>query len=595
MIKLNQVFTSYSDYQLKVLDTIKRNYVGVEWLDDELTYTKQESLFNLLMLKYGDRTIRYDSEYIFIKLLVVDLCDLLPDIFAKQQVFIKNKLAEFLSEAKNRAVYFEGTNTNSRDNTSNSKVGNSASPLNQVITSADEISNIPLTSSNISNIKLVENNNSTNQQVNYNFVNDITRALNADYSLRINEFLNLLNKHFVNIVFNNKCSTSDLKDTLMFKNGYKVQDVNYYGSENKEAIQSLSQKVESNLTKIQELQGQVGEGVDLTPIKNDIKQINSQQDVKILTNENEINKVKELQLKQETLISNNTSSINDLRATQTRQGEILAENIGRVATLQNDLGDLGNIVNENTSDININKEQITHLEQSKQNNLRAGANVVISGDEISVPNVGGLTPEQETLINQINNKANKNTWLDGTTTITSAIINGVDIRDISLGDEFNISLHEWNLLNGENRTHFLSFNVYSAFKTDELFNSIYSQINNESNGIRIFVNSQNAYKDVGRGNEVLASEQWVQEQINAKLTRTVISKTCNPNEDTIIVSNLGSYISIEILRKRNDNKWFIWNTQANHQAYIENNQLKIWGSTSNDFTNEYQFIITYLN
>ena len=369
MIKLSEVFTNYGDYQIKVIDVIKLNYVGAEWLDDALNYTKQESLYNLLMLKYGDRYIRYDNVDIFINKLIFDLTDILPDIFAKQQVFIKNKLAEFLSDEKNRAVIIDSTSANTRDSNSNSKVGNSASPLNLVINTADEILNAPITSSNLSNIKLLENYDGKSNQVNYNFVNDLVKTLNADYSLRLSEFMSFLSKHFVSVVGGyyrpNRCNDTIKGDGATFNNGYKVNEVNYYGEENKQAIQYLSGKVEANTTSIQIINGKIVDlqdeinNIDVSGIKKDIENIKQEQEVQ----NNEIENIK--QEVQNTEIENlnekvnqNTSDINTVRA-------IAEGNTGAINLLNEKVEKNTNDINSVNGEVNKVNLKITSIENKQ--------------------------------------------------------------------------------------------------------------------------------------------------------------------------------------------------------------------------------------
>ena len=230
--KLLEVLPSLQSFKDNVISQLTNMFNGAEWLNDATSYTKQETIYRLLILKYGDRVIRYDDDNIFLNRLVFDLADLMPDIYAKQQVFIKNKLNEFLSDNKNRAVIIDNEIMNTRDSNSNSKLGNSSSPLNLVISSADEIINAPITSSNLSNVKLLENYNGNNQQVNYNFVNDLIKTLNADYSLRLNEFMELLGKHFVNVVGSfyrpQQCNNQTVKDEpYRFNNGFVVNEVDY--------------------------------------------------------------------------------------------------------------------------------------------------------------------------------------------------------------------------------------------------------------------------------------------------------------------------------------------------------------------------------
>lgn len=245
--KLLDILPTLQTFQDNVISQLTNMFNGVEWLNDDTTYTKQETIYKLLILKYGDRHIRYDDENIFLNRLVFDLADFLPDIYAKQQVFIKNKLNEFLSDNKNRAVIIDNTSTNSRNTDNNTKFGNSSSPLNLVISNANEITNAPITSLNLSNVKLLENYNGTNQQVNYNFVNDLIKTLNNDYSLRLNEFMELLGKHFISVVggyYRNQNDIQTVKDEpYRFNNGFLVNEVDYLCTDNKQEINRFNEKL----------------------------------------------------------------------------------------------------------------------------------------------------------------------------------------------------------------------------------------------------------------------------------------------------------------------------------------------------------------
>lgn len=272
--KLLEVLPSLQSFKDNVITPLSNMFNGAEWLNDTTSYTKQETIYRLLILKYGDRQIRYDDINIFLNRLVFDLADLLPDIYAKQQVFIKNKLNEFLSDNKNRAIIIDNETTNTRDSNSNSKLGNSSSPLNLVIDSAEQIEQAPITSSNLSNVKLVENYNGNNQQVNYNFVNDLVKTLNADYSLRLNEFMELLGKHFVNVVGSfyrpQQCNNESVKNELYrFNNGYLVNEVDYLGATNKQEIDRFNEKLERLSDQVATKQNQLTAGDNIT-IENNV-------------------------------------------------------------------------------------------------------------------------------------------------------------------------------------------------------------------------------------------------------------------------------------------------------------------------------------
>lgn len=92
---LLDIIPRFSIFQDKVITPLKIMWDGAEWLNDATSYTKQETIYKLLILKYGDRKIRYDDENIFINRLIFELSDIMPDIYAKQQVFITNQLGDF--------------------------------------------------------------------------------------------------------------------------------------------------------------------------------------------------------------------------------------------------------------------------------------------------------------------------------------------------------------------------------------------------------------------------------------------------------------------------------------------------------------------
>lgn len=74
-------------------------------------------------------------------------------------------------------------------------------------------------------------------------------------------------------------------------------------------------------------------------------------------------------------LSANTELMNTVKAKA-------EQNTADITTLRNDIRDLGNISNTNQQEINTIKENITHLEQSKQDTLIAGENIEILGNTI---------------------------------------------------------------------------------------------------------------------------------------------------------------------------------------------------------------------
>ena len=354
--KLLDILPTLQTFQDNVITQLTNMFNGVEWLNDATSYTKQETIYKLLMLKYGDRQIRYDDENIFLNRLVFDLADFLPDIYAKQQVFIKNKLNEFLSDNKNRAVVIDNTSTNTRNTDNNTKFGNSSSPLNLVISNANEITNAPITSLNLSNVKLLENYNGNNQQVNYNFVNDLIKTLNNDYSLRLNEFMELLGKHFISVVggyYRNSNDIQTVKDEpYRFNNGYLVNEVDYLCSDNKEEINRFNEKLGRLNDQVATKQNQLTAGNNISINNNVISANIPQTDLSNYYTKPEVDGIK-------------SNLQNDITANTTE----IARVDSNVNTNTSNITNLTNNVNTNTSNIttlqnkaNNNTTNITNLE-----------------------------------------------------------------------------------------------------------------------------------------------------------------------------------------------------------------------------------------
>ena len=399
--KLLDILPSLQTFQDNVISQLTNMFNGVEWLNDTTSYTKQETIYKLLMLKYGDRQIRYDDENIFLNRLVFDLADFLPDIYAKQQVFIKNKLNEFLSDNKNRAVIIDNTSTNSRNTDNNTKFGNSSSPLNLVISNANEITNAPITSLNLSNVKLLENYNGNNQQVNYNFVNDLIKTLNNDYSLRLNEFMELLGKHFISVVggyYRNSNDIQTVKDEpYRFNNGYLVNEVDYLCSDNKQEINRFNEKLGRLNDQVATKQNQLTAGSNISINNNVISANIPQPDLSNYYTKQEIDTQEQ---QQNTNIENNylkkNGNLQIVNAFVDFYGNIVAKNNGYVDN-----------VDTNARTSMINKE---YLEQQLN-----PINSSISN------NTNNIT----TLQNKINNEVVKLTGdqtISGTKTFNSQIV-----------------------------------------------------------------------------------------------------------------------------------------------------------------------------
>ena len=393
--KLLDILPTLQTFQDSVISQLTNMFNGVEWLNDTTSYTKQETIYKLLILKYGDRQIRYDDENIFLNRLVFDLADFLPDIYAKQQVFIKNKLNEFLSDNKNRAVIIDNTSTNSRNTDNNTKFGNSSSPLNLVISNANEITNAPITSLNLSNVKLLENYNGNNQQVNYNFVNDLIKTLNNDYSLRLNEFMELLGKHFISVVggyYRNSNDIQTVKDEpYRFNNGYLVNEVDYLCTDNKQEINRFNEKLGRLNDQVATKQNQLTAGSNISINNNVISANIPQTDLSNYYTKQEIDTQEQ---QQNTNIENNylkkNGSLQIVNAFVDFYGNIVAKNNGyvdnvdtgartsminkeyleqqlnpintNISTNTANITNLDNKVNTNTTNISSNSNSITNLE-----------------------------------------------------------------------------------------------------------------------------------------------------------------------------------------------------------------------------------------
>ena len=390
--KLLDILPTLQTFQDNVITQLTNMFNGVEWLNDTTSYTKQETIYKLLMLKYGDRYIRYDDENIFLNRLVFDLADFLPDIYAKQQVFIKNKLNEFLSDNKNRAVIIDNISTNSRNTDNNTKFGNSSSPLNLVISNANEITNAPITSLNLSNVKLLENYNGNNQQVNYNFVNDLIKTLNSDYSLRLNEFMELLGKHFISVVgsyYRNQNDIQTVKDEpYRFNNGYLVNEVDYLCSDNKEEINRFNEKLGRLNDQVATKQNQLTAGSNISINNNVISANIPQTDLS-----NYVQKNGSLQVVNAfvdfygNIVAKNNGYVDNVDTgarTSMINKEYLEQQLNpintSISTNTTSISNLDNKVSTNTNNISTNTNNITTL-QNKFNNevVKLTENQTISG------------------------------------------------------------------------------------------------------------------------------------------------------------------------------------------------------------------------
>ena len=308
-MKLINIFPNYETFKSDVIDKLNLLFPNVEWLNEQNSYMSFQTLYGLLSLYYGDRDIRYDNTQTFINKFTFDLADVLPDIYAKQQVFINNELNRYLSSAQNRAIKISGTTNSNRNQNNNSKAANSTTPTNIVITSTAELNNLPITSANLSNIELIDNINSNNEQTNFKYIDDLIKNLTSDYSLRLKEFMNLIKNHFTFIDTSNVQQSCDgLYDGTRFRNGYYVSNVDYLGVENQEQIKLTNGKVQTNTINIEKLQSAIGSLPDFDNIINTINK--NTNDVKVINNEQV---VQNNNIQTNTInITNNTKLINEV-------------------------------------------------------------------------------------------------------------------------------------------------------------------------------------------------------------------------------------------------------------------------------------------
>lgn len=253
-MKLINIFPNYETFKNDVVDKLNLLFPNVEWLNEQNSYMSFKTLYGLLTLYYGDRDIRYDNEQTFINKFTFDLADILPDIYAKQQVFINNELKTYLSSAQNRAIKIQGGTISNRHQNNNSKAANSITPTNIVITNANELDKLPITSANLSDITLIDNINSSNEQTNFKYIDDLIKNLNSDYSLRLKEFMNMIKNHFTFIDTSNIQKECDgLYNGTRFRNGYYVSNVDYLGVENADQIKLTNNNVSKNTNNIDSL------------------------------------------------------------------------------------------------------------------------------------------------------------------------------------------------------------------------------------------------------------------------------------------------------------------------------------------------------
>lgn len=329
-MKLINIFPNYDTFKSDVIDKLNLLFPNVEWLNEQNSYMSFQTLYGLLNLYYGDRDIRYDNSQTFINKFTFDLADVLPDIYAKQQVFINNELKTYLSSAHNRAIKIQGGTTSNRQQNNNSKAANSTTPANIVITNANELDRLPITSANLSDITLIDNINSSNEQTNFKYIDDLIKNLTSDYSLRLKEFMNLIKNHFTFIDTSNIQQPCDgLYKGTRFRNGYYVSNVDYLCLENQEQIKLTNGKVQTNTTNIEKLQSSIGSLPDFDALNQQVKK--NKTDIIINTNDITNLKAKDSALENtintnEQNITTNTIDINNIKIKQTTQDQQIQAN-----------------------------------------------------------------------------------------------------------------------------------------------------------------------------------------------------------------------------------------------------------------------------
>ena len=415
-MKLNNIFPNYETFKNDVIDKLNLLFPNVEWLNEQNSYMSFQTLYGLLSLYYGDRDIRYDNAQTFINKFTFNLADVLPDIYAKQQVFINNELNRYLSSAQNRAIKISGTTNSNRNQNNNSKAANSTTPTNIVITSTAELNNLPITSANLSNIELIDNINSNNEQTNFKYIDDLIKNLTSDYSLRLKEFMNLIKNHFTFIDTSNVQKECDgLYEGTRFRNGPYVSDVDYLGVENKEQIKLTNGKVQTNTINIEKLQSSIGSLPDFNNIINtinkntsDIKVINNEQRVQnnnIQINTNDISRINQSLSTYATIVFVNNKLEKYLDKEIYNNDKQIIEN--DIITLKAKDIQLENTINTNTTNIQTNTSDISAIktQQTQQDNLinqKVNTSDFNNYQQSNNDKINELSAQQQTNTNAIN-------------------------------------------------------------------------------------------------------------------------------------------------------------------------------------------------
>lgn len=175
----------------------------------------------------------------------------------------------------------------------------------------------------------------------------------------------------------------------------------------------------------------------------------------------------------------------------------IEQNKQDIQTLRQDQSNLGDNVNAINGEVTSIKENLTHLNQSKQDTLIPGNGIVISDNNIS-SNITGITPEQAQDIEN-----NKNT-ISEIKTLTDDLPN-----TYAKLNNYTQSIKSLEYFVGKD-TNYLKANNNNVIVGND--GGGYSGLKNGDN--YLYVNRTNAYKRVGSGDEVLASEPWVNNEIN---------------------------------------------------------------------------------
>lgn len=256
-MKLNQIFTNFQDFKTKSIDYLMSVFGTPDWLNESLSLLDFNKLFFTFNSYYGDRTISYNNETIFLTKFNFILADKLPDLFYKQQMFLQDKLYEFLRDGKNRAIIVDYESSGNRNNSSSSNNGDSQTPVNLVVDNVEQLSQIPLTSASLSSLRGVENYNNKNTEHRYNLLSNIRVLLDTNFSLSLSNFMKYFNGLFTSVIVNDSERECSDEHCCVFKNGYYVSEVDYLGVDNQQAIQHQNNKIESNTTSINNINGKL--------------------------------------------------------------------------------------------------------------------------------------------------------------------------------------------------------------------------------------------------------------------------------------------------------------------------------------------------